>query len=163
MSVPGLMSAGSFPAAQHPRYTREHESRGPPMLIVMKAHASEDKWSAYAKRLNHWASRPMPCPEPSRTADWCNWHQMEVETGTFRRKWKACRRRSAPRSHNNLSAADLKEKTRWRAGSTRTNWSGGDEVVVIAAARHRTAQQVSRPLMWPARALDFCGGGARSA
>src|ERR1035437_5456925 len=60
-----------------------HGNKGSPMLIVMKAHASEEQVRRVCKKVESLGLRAHAIPGAQRTAIGITGNQLEVETGTF--------------------------------------------------------------------------------
>ena len=122
--------AFSFPAARLPRYTMGTK-QGVLMLIVMKAHASEEQVERVCEKIEALGFRAHALPGAQRTAIGVTGNQGEVETGTFD-EMEGVQEVIRVSKPYKLVSRDLKEEdtvVRF-PGSDAT--FGGDEVAVIA-------------------------------
>src|SRR5580704_5512875 len=109
----------------------EHESRGPLMLIVMKAHASEEQVERVCKKIESLGFRAHSMPGAMRTAIGVTGNQTEVETGTFD-EMEGVQEVIRVTKPYKLVSRDLKEEDTVVRFSNSEATFGGKEVAVIA-------------------------------
>ena len=103
------------------------------MLVVMKAHATEEQVRAVCQKIEKLGYRAHPMPGATRTAIGITGNQGEVEAGHARRNARACRKSSASRKPYKLVSRDVKEdNTRHSLSPAATATIGGPELAIIA-------------------------------